>query len=514
MPRKRIISVRKMREVLRLSYLGFSQRKIASSCKLARSTVGDYQARAKAIGIDWLSVEKLSDQELFSRFRPASKPVAQKHEPDYQQLHQDSQRKGVTLYLLWEEYSNQYSENFYSYSQFCRRYRNWRNQQRLSMPQQHNAGEKVFVDYAGMTIPIYKRGTDEVMFEAQIFVGALGLSSYTFAEATKSQDLESWLGSHCRMFCFFGGVPEIIVPDNLKSGVTKACYYEPDINPSYHALAEHYDTCVIPTRVRKPKDKPKAESAVQVVERRILARLRDQRFYCLAELNKTISVLLTELNTRETKRFPNARLAVFEQLERPALKPLPSQPFTYALEKEATVNIDYHICFERHHYSVPYELVSKRVQLRVSDKTVEILHHSQRVALHLRSSEHWGYTTCTEHMPPSHKAMREKWTPERFISWARKFGPHTADMTQRILNSRLHTQQAYRSVLGLLRLEKTYGAERLEAACERALILGFERRKNVLNILQSKQDMLSLPEQVQKRQPLFHGNIRGNTYYQ
>lgn len=506
--------MRKLREVLRLNDLGFSQRKIAASCALARSTVGEYQARAKALGIDWEAAQRLGDEELKSRFQPPPEPQCSKAEPDYDLLQRESKRKGVTLYLLWEEYRAEHPENCYSYSQFCRRYRRWRKQNRLSMPQEHKSGEKAFVDYAGMKISIYKRGTDEVSFLASIFVGALGASSYTYAEASRSEDLSSWLGAHCRMLRFFGGVPELVVPDNLKTGVTKPCYYEPDLNPSYHALAEHYGTCVLPTRVRKPKDKAKVESAVQVVERRILAKLRDRRFYSLAELNTAIAMLLAELNERSTKRFPESRKALFEQLDRPALRPLPAQPFAFAQEKQAKVSIDYHICFEKHFYSVPHHLIGERVQLRVSEKTIEVLHRGQRIALHLRSSKLWGYSTCPEHMPPSHKAMKERWTPERLINWARKFGPATAEMTERILSSRLHPQQAYRSVLGLLRLEKRYGAERLEAACTRALHFGLETRRHVLNILKANQDLLPLPEQHVEQQAMFHDNIRGSTYYQ
>jgi transposase len=511
--RKGAVSVRKIREILRLSHLGFSQRRISDSCGLARSTVGEYQARAKALGIDWDSAEELNDDELVLRFRPATEPIRHKHEPDYKQVHADSKRKGVTLFLLWEEYNEKHSGNCYSYSQFCRHYRSWRQQRSLSMPQEHKAGEKVFVDYAGMKIPIYKCGTDEVEFEASLFIGALGASSYIFAEATKDEELQSWLGSHCRMFTFYAGVVEIIVPDNLKTGVTRSCYYEPDINPSYHALAQHYGTCVIPARVRKPKDKAKAESAVQVAEQRILAKIRNIKFYNLAELNSAISALLTELNNRLTKRFPESRRVMYEQVDLPALNPLPSQTFPYAQEKTAKVNIDYHITFERHHYSVPYKLVREQVQLRVLEKTIEILHKGQRIALHLRSSKLWGYTTCPEHMPPSHKAMNEEWSPKRFINWARKYGSHTVEITTRILNSQLHPEQAYRSVLGLLRLEKKYDAQRLEAACKRAHHLGLYKRKHVLNILENKQEMLPLPEPSAKQEVLLHDNIRGSNYY-
>lgn len=512
--RKRTISVRKMREVLRLSHLGFSQRKIAQSCNLARSTVGEYQAQAKGAGIDWHTAQNLEDRELVTRLRPPSEPLAQKQEPDYEQLRRDARQKGVTLYLLWEEYAAENPDNAYSYSQFCRRYRSWRDNKRLSMPQEHKPGEKIFIDYAGMKVPIFKPHSDEVDFEASIFIAALGLSSYTFAEATRNQELQSWLSSHCRMFRFFGGVSEILTPDNLKSGVNKPCRYDPDINPSYHNLAQHYGTCVIPARVKKPKDKPKAESAVLVAGRRVLAALRNRRFYSLADLNAAIAQLLVELNDRKTRRFPDSRRALFEQFDRPALKPLPPQPFVLTLDKEATVHIDYHVTFERHHYSVPYELVGERVLLRVSDKTVEILHQGARVALHLRSSRHWGYTTSADHMPPSHKAMNEQWTPERFLAWAKKFGPHTTSMTELILSSPIHSQQAYRSVLGLLRLEKHYGASRLEAACARALHLGLDRRKHVLNILKNKQDVLPLPELSKTAPPVLHSNIRGSRYYQ
>jgi transposase len=374
----------------------------------------------------------------------------------------------------------------------------------------HKGGEKVFVDYAGQTIPVVDPDTGEIR-QAQIFVGVLGASNYTYAEAHWSQDLPNWIGAHVRMFAFFGGVPEIVVPDNLKAGVKHPCRYEPDLNPTYQDLAQHYGTAVIPARVRKPKDKAKAEVGVQVVERWILARLRNHTFFSLADLNEAIRELLDELDAKLMKHLGRSRRELFEILDQPALKPLPETPYEFAIWKKARVNIDYHIEFEKHYYSVPHTLVREEVYVRATVRTIEIFFKNRRVASHRRTNSRGRHTTISEHMPPSHQKYQE-WSPDRFTCWAETIGPHTAQLVQALLASRKHPQQAYRSCMGILRLAKRYSEERLEAACRRALPAGIHSYKGVKNILDAKLDQVE-PEEPASVVPTDHENIRGKTYY-
>jgi transposase len=374
----------------------------------------------------------------------------------------------------------------------------------------HQAGEKVFVDYAGQTVPIVDPHTGE-LYQAQIFIGVLGASNYTYAEAHESQALPHWIGAHVRMFAFLGGVPEIVVPDNLKAGVKHPCRYEPDLNPTYQDLAQHYGTAVIPTRVRKPKDKAKAEVGVQVVERWILARLRHHTFFSLADLNQAIRQLLDELNTRRMEHLGRSRRELFEMLDQPALKPPPELPYEFATWKKARVNIDYHIEFEKHYYSVPHTLIHKEVYVRATQSTLEIFFKNRRVASHRRTNSRGRHTTLSDHMPPAHQKYLE-WSPERFTRWAQTIGPHTAQLVQALLDSRKHPQQAYRSCLGLLRLGSRYDEQRLEAACRRALAAGIHSYKGVKNILSAKLDQVE-PEEPSAVVPKTHENIRGQTYY-
>jgi len=374
----------------------------------------------------------------------------------------------------------------------------------------HKGGEKVFVDYTGQTAPVVDPNTGAVR-QSQIFVGVLGASSYTYAEAHWSQDLPNWTSAHVRMFAFFGGVPEIVVPDNLKAGVKHPCRYEPDLNPTYQDLAQHYGTAVIPARVRKPKDKAKAEVGVQVVERWILARLRNRTSFSLADLNQAIRELLDELNTRLMKHLGRSRRELFETLDQPALKPLPDLPYEFATWKKARVNIDYHIEFEKHYYSVPYTLIHEEVYVRATERTIEIFFKNRRVASHRRTNARGRHTTISEHMPPSHQKYQE-WSPDRFTRWAQTIGPHTAQLVQALLDSRKHPQQAYRSCMGILRLAKRYGEDRLEAACRRALPAGIHSYKGVKNILDAKLDQVE-PEEPATVVPTDHENIRGQAYY-
>lgn len=506
------LTMRKIREVLRLKWeCGLKNRAIARSCSISHSTVSEYLQRAKAAGLSWPLPADLDEDALFLLLFPTPSHPNSKIIPcpDWSLIHTELRRKSVTLRLLWVEYREAHPDG-YGYSQFCELYRQWAKRLKPSMRLSHKGGEKLFVDYAGQTVPIVDPHSGEVR-QAQIFVAVLGASNYTYAEANWSQDLPNWTGAHVRAFTFIGGVPEIVVPDNLKAGVKHPCRYEPDLNPTYQDLAQHYGTAVIPARPRKAKDKAKVEVGVQVVERWILARLRNRTFFSLADLNQAIRELLDELNTRLMKHLGRSRRELFEALDRPALKPLPEQPYEFAIWKTARVNIDYHVEFERHYYSVPHTLIHEEVYVRATEGTIEIFFKNQRIASHRRSNALGRHTTLSEHMPPAHQKYQE-WSPDRFTRWAQTIGPHTTQLVQALLTSRKHPQQAYRSCLGLLRLASRYGEERLEAACCRALPAGIHSYKGVKNILDAKLDQVE-PEEPAPVVPPSHENIRGQTYY-
>ncbi len=512
MPKKRL-SMRKIREVLRLKYeCNRSNREIGHSCGIGSSTVSDYLQRARMAGLDWPLPDQLDDTSLERRlFPPATPRNESQFIPDFQKVHNDLQsRKKVTLNLLWQEYKEQHPEG-YQYSWFCKSYREWAARLDVVMRHDHRAGEKLFVDYAGQTIDIVNPATGEVN-KAQIFVAVLGASSYTYAEATAGQGIEDWIGSHVRAFSFYGGVPEAVVPDNLKSGVSKPNRYEPDINPTYNDLARHYQTVILPARVRKPRDKAKAESGVLLVERWILAKLRNHTFFSLDELNREIQRLLLDLNSKPFQKLPGSRKSRFEEIDKPALKPLPAVPYELAYWKKATVHIDYHVELERHYYSVPYTLVKKKIDIRYTAKTVECFYRNKRIASHLRDDRPGHHTTVKEHMPASHRKYLE-WTPDRFKRWAAKIGPQTLTLTETLLVKRGHPQQAYRSLLGILRLGKSYGDERLEAACRRALHINALSYRSIESILKNGLDQKALPENNSKTTPVKHDNIRGAGYY-
>ncbi|MNF52631.1 IS21 family transposase [Pseudomonas borbori] len=505
--------MRKIREVLRLKFeAGLSARQIAASVQVGRATIGDYLSRCKAAGLSWPLPSSLSDAELERRLFPAlpTVPSEQRPLPDWPAIQAELRRPGVTLALLWQEYRLAHPQG-YQYSWFCDHYRAWQGRLDVVMRQEHRAGEKLFVDYAGQTVPVIDRHSGEIR-QAQVFVAVLGASSYTFAEATWSQQLPDWLSSHARCFAFLDGVTEIVVPDNLRSAVSKAHRYEPDINPSYRDLAEHYGVAVVPARARKPRDKAKAEVGVQVVERWILAALRNRQFFSLDELNRAIAVLLERLNARPFKKLPGSRQSAFDTLDRPALRPLPEQPYVYAEWKKARAHIDYHVEVDGHYYSVPYQLVKKQLEVRLTARTVECFHANQRVASHLRSMHKGRHSTLTEHMPKSHREHAE-WTPQRLIHWAEKTGPNTAGVIQDILERRVHPQHGYRACLGILRLGKNYGEERLEAACQRALSLGACSYKSLESILRQGLERLPLAQANLPLLPDEHANLRGPGYY-
>lgn len=505
--------MRKIRETLRLHHdSGLGQRPIARCLNISRTTVGDYLQRAHMAGLSWPLPDALTDQQLYSLLFPPAVTVdsSDRPPPDCVYLHNELKRKGVTLMLLWEEYQAEHPQG-YRYSHFCELYRRWARKLKISMRQVHKAGEKLFVDYAGHTLPVVDPHTGEIS-EAQIFVAVLGASSYTFAEATYSQGISDWLGSHTRAFEFFGGVPELVIPDNLKSAVSKPCRYEPDLNPSYQDLAEHYGTAVIPARVRRPKDKAKAEVGVQVVERWILARLRKQTFFSLAEANKAIRTLLDDLNSRPFKKLPGCRRDAFESLDRPVLKPLPSQSYTFAQWKKVRPGIDYHVEIDGHYYSVPYQLRGQQLDARITSTSIECFLQRKRVASHVRASQKGRHTTVSAHMPKGQQEYAD-WTPERLIRWARTIGPRTAAMTEAIIASRQHAQQAFRSAMGLIRLAKVYTPQRLEAACDLALDGGATGYKSVNSILKTNLDQQPRQQTLPDMNPIDHDNIRGGHYY-
>ena len=506
--------MRKIRETLRLKFEHrFSERKIANSCNISRSTVADYLARFAASKLTWPLPDNLKETELEQYLFPAESQVVRKLQttPDWSAIHEELRRPGTTLMLLWQEYKTNHPEG-YQYSWFCDLYREWRGHLDVVMRQNHTAGDKLFIDYAGQTVPVVNQYTGEVR-QAQIFIAALGASSFTYAEATWTQSLPDWIGSHVRTFEYLGGVPNSLVPDNLKSGVKSPHRYEPVINPTYQDLAEHYSVAVIPARVRKPQDKGKVESAVLVVERWILARLRDRTFFSLGELNEAIAQLLEKLNDTPFQKLSGSRGSMFESLDKPALKALPEQRYQYAEWKEARVHMDYHVEIDKHYYSVPYQLVKKQLSVRMTDQCIEFFYKGQRVASHQRSQLEGRHSTQSDHMPEKHRQYAE-WTPERLQSWAAETGPETEAIIRKVLSKRRHPEQSYRSCLGIMRLGKSYGNDRLENACRRALYADTCSYKSIESILKHNLDQQPLPElESEESLPDNHENLRGSNYF-
>jgi transposase len=503
--------MRKIKEVLRLRWEAkLSQREIALSCRVGRSTVQEYLLRAEAAGLRWPVPEELDEEQLEQLLFPP--PVTSSHTrpvPDWSTLHQELRGKGMTLGLLWQEYRQSHPQG-YSYSQFCSLYRHWVSSLDPVLRQHYVAGEKLFVDYCGPTMPVVERTTGAVR-EAHIFVAVLGASNFTYVEATWSQGLADWIGSHRRCLEFLRGVPALIIPDNIKAGVTSPCFYDPELNRTYQDFAEYYGTAVLPARVRKPRDKAKVETGVQGVERWILARLRHRRFFSLAELNTALRELLTDYNRRPFQKLPGCRESLFLTLERPVLRPLPEQPYEYAEWRKARVNIDYHVEVDRHYYSVSYRLIHQTVEVRLTQTTVELFHRGRRVASHLRSFERGRHTTVSGHMPQHHREYLE-WSPARLLRWAAQIGPDTAAVVEHILTSRPHPTQGYRACLGILRLSRP-DAARLEAACTRALALQAFSYKSIASILKHGLETCPLPRPLPSLAPITHAHIRGAHYY-
>ena len=518
MPTKRK-AMRQIKEVLRLKFEAkLSHERIAAATGLSKGAVTSYLKRALDAGISWPLAPQIDDAALEARLFPvASAPAAGHAAPDFAHIHQELKRKGVTLQLLWEEYSAAHPDYAYRYSQFCFHYGRFRDSLKRSMRQVHRAGEKLFLDYCGNTVPIIDVGSGELR-AAQIFVAVLGASNYTYAEASFSQSLPDWIGSHIRTFEFLGSVPALLVPDNLKSAIKRACRYEPEATSTYADMARHYGTAILPARPFHPRDKAAVETSVLLVQRWILARLRNRQFFTLAELNAAIGALLIDLNNRPFKKLEGSRSSAFALIDRPAMAPLPVTRYEYAEWKAAIVNIDYHVEIDGHYYSVPHSLVRHKLEVSFTASTIECFFKGKRVAVHVRSHSRGRHTTLAEHMPESHRKHSE-WSPGRLLNWGLSIGPGTRDVVKWQFENRPHPEQGYRACLGLLNLARHYGPERLEAACRRALAIGSPTRKRIKSILDAKLDqhpeLFPTPasEAPASPPPAPHANVRGAEYF-
>ena len=502
--------MRNCREIVRQKWLlGRSYRSISASVGVSVGAVSLALTRATDAKLTWEAVQGLDDAQLEARLYPSVVAAAARPEPDCTWIHRERHRAGVTLELLHHEYLERHPDGL-RYTTFCDRYRDWLGRRGLVMRQVHVAGDKAFIDYSGKKARIVDPTTGEVI-EVELFVATLGASNLTYAEATNTQRGPDWIASHVRTFEYFGGVPAALVPDQLKSGVTRACRYEPDVQRTYEELAQHYGTTVMPARPMHPRDKGKVEVGVQIAQRWLLARIRNEVFHSLSALNGRLRELLVDLNGRTMRRYGKSRRALFEEIERAALRPLPGVRFEYADWKKARVNIDYHVSIDGHLYSVPYRLVHEEVEARLTGEVVEILHARVRVAAHRRSPMKGGFTTLADHMPSAHRAHAE-WTPSRILTWAGKVGTATRELCDAILADRPHPEQGFRSCLGILRLGKRYGEVRLEAACSRALRVRARSYRHIESILKNGLDRVVAADE-QTSLPLTHENVRGRGYY-
>jgi transposase len=500
--------MRKIRDVLRLKLdAGLSHQQIAAALGVSKGVVTKYVGLAAAAGLDWASVQAIDEAALERRLLVARERPRDHVQPDYGRLHQELHRKGMTLMLLWDEHRADHAGcQTYGYTQFCENYRRFAKQLKRSMRQVHRAGEKLFIDYAGPTVPL----TDGT--RAHIFVAALGASSYTYACATPRETMRDWLDSTAGALAFFGGVPQLIVPDNPKAMIADANRYEPRSNDTVLDFARHYGTSILPARPRHPQDKAKAESAVQIVERWIMARLRHQKFANVHEVNQAMAPLLACLNDKPFQKLPGSRASTFAEIDAPALMALPLQRYEMASFKTVKVHIDYHVEVERHRYSVPHALVGQQLEARVTTAVVELMHRGQRVASHARNGRQGGFTTTTAHMPAAHRAHLE-WTPTRLIHWGESIGPATAEAVTRLMAENRHPEHGYRACLGLLSLAKRFGKTRLEAACMLALQIGACQYRHVRDILANNRDQ-SAPASTTDWVSPDHVHLRGPGYYQ
>lgn len=511
MPQERL-TMRKIKEILRLKYeAGLSNRAIAGACKISNSTVGEYLRRAEAAGVSW-PLGELGEDELYQKLFGEPTPLPEKARPlpDWEEVRKELRQKGVTLRLIWIEYLEKHPDG-YKHSQFEEYYRRWKKAHcEPSMHNTHVGGERMQVDYAGLKVAVVNPETGEVS-QASVFVAILPASNYTYAEAQSSENQCNWNNGHVRAIEFFGGVVKIVVPDNLKTGVQKPNYYEPDINPAYQELAEHYQFAVLPTRIKKPKDKGKVENGVQNVERWVIAPLRKRTFFSLAELNQAIREQLDQLNNKVMLAVGRTRRQEFEDLDRPNLRPVPEKPYEYAVRKTARVNIDYHVEFEKHLYSVPHVLIHQEVELHATEHMLEIFHKGKSVAIHPRSFKPGRFSTLHEHMPPNHQFV-DRVNPEFLLQWANSVGPHTTALINATLKSRSFPEQAYRSCLGILSLAKKHLPSQIEQACQAAMeakTFSYKAVKEELDWLSKQAALPVTPETLPT-----HANIRGHEYYQ
>ena len=457
MPAERV-SMRRIREVLRLTHaLGMSRRLVGEATGIGKTAVGEYVRRAALAGQSWPIPDEIDDAELERRLfpPPEARSSTSRTEPDWSYNHAELKRRGVTLALLWQEYRAEHAQG-YAYSWFCERYSDWRKRISPTMRQTHLAGEKLFVDWAGDTMPVFDPTTGEE-YCTHIFIAALGASNYTYAEARWTETLPDWIGAHVNAFIAIGGVSKALVPDNLKAGITKPSRYEPGINRTYQELADHYGCVVLPARVMKPRDKAKVEVAVQIVQRFVLAKLRHRRFFSLAELNAAIRDCVAAINTKVMRHVGKSRNELLETIDRPALNALPTTPYSYAEWKRARVAPDYHIEVADHYYSVPSKLIREMVEARITSATVEIFHKSQRIASHAFSAVRNRHTTITEHMPSAHRRYAE-WTPAKMMSEAALIGPAAIALVEAIMKAKPHSEQGFRSCLGIIRSPARDGA--------------------------------------------------------
>lgn len=515
MPAERI-AMRLVREILRLiTAEQLSVREVARRTGKAPSTVRATLGRLRAADLNWPLPEELSDSELEERLygKGGAKPgPARRAEPDWASIHCELKRKHVTLSILWEEYIAQEPGGL-RYSRFCELYRHFAAKLPVVMRQTHAAGEKLFVDYAGDTVPVAVDRLTGKTRPAQIFVAVLGASSFSYAEATWTQSLPDWIAAHARALEAIGGVPKLLVPDNTKVAVIKACFYDPQVQRTYAAFAEHYDTGVLPARPRKPRDKAKVESCVLIIERYLLGRLRHRTFYSLAELNQAIREMLADINGRRPlRRLGVTRQQLFEELDRPALKRLPAEPYVYTEWRIRRAGLDYHVEVENHYYSVPYRFAKDELEVRLTARTVEVFRKGERIAAHLRNSGNHRHTTTPEHMPSSHRHFAD-WSIERIRCEASAIGQSTGTLCELILEERRHPEQGFRACLGIIRLAKSFGRERVEAACLRALEIGARSYGSVKSILDNKLDRQAVPKRAADGPAIFHANIRGPRYY-
>lgn len=511
MPTERL-SMRRIRDVLRLKHAQrLSDRAIAASLGLGKGTVGVYLGRARKAGLGWPLPEALSDDDLELLLFPAvpSVPDAERPVPDWAMVDRELRRPGVTRALLWEEYRAAHPLGF-SYAWYCQHYEAWRGRVRPTMRQTHVGGDKIFVDFAGDTIEVIDPETGDAK-TVKLFVGAMGASNYTYAEAVASEGLEDWICAHVRMLQFIGGVPRAIVPDNLKSAVFKADRFDPGLNRTYAEMASHYGTAILPARPYKPRDKAKVEVAVQVAQRWILARLRNRRFFSLAELNAAIRRLVDELNMRVMRGYGASRADLFATVDRPNLQPLPPEPYVFARWKRTRVAPDYHVEIDGSWYSVPFGLIRQEVDTRLCGAVVEIFHKGQRVASHPRCPGRRSHVTVPEHMPSAHRRYAE-WTPARMLAQASRFGPSVSAFCEAVMTDRPHPEQGFRTCLGVLALARSYDPDRLDAACRRGLSIRARSVASIRSILKTGLDRAFLDEEPGQL-PLQHSNIRGQDYY-